>query len=100
MGAIHLATQSLAGVERKCVIKEMLDYFDATDPIEVAKANQRFQAEAATLAVLSHPGIPKIRDSPRLTCPDPQAACAEMIHRANLAGGEDNISVIVVRVVG
>ncbi len=35
-----------------------------------------------------------------LTCPDPQAACAEMIRRANLAGGEDNISVIVVRVVG
>ncbi len=35
-----------------------------------------------------------------LACPDPQAACAEMIRRANLAGGEDNISVIVVRVVG
>jgi serine/threonine protein phosphatase PrpC len=35
-----------------------------------------------------------------LTCPsDPQAACDEMVRRANLAGGEDNISVIVVDVV-
>ncbi len=36
-----------------------------------------------------------------LTCPDdPQAACDEMVRRANLAGGEDNISVIVVDVRG
>lgn len=35
-----------------------------------------------------------------LTQFDPQAACAEMIRRANLAGGEDNISVIVVKVMG
>jgi protein phosphatase len=33
-----------------------------------------------------------------LAYPDPQAACAEMVRRANLAGGEDNISVIVVKV--
>ncbi len=33
-----------------------------------------------------------------LTQPDPQAACAEMVRRANQAGGEDNLSVIVVRV--
>jgi serine/threonine protein phosphatase PrpC len=33
-----------------------------------------------------------------LSYPDPQAACDEMIRRANLAGGEDNISVIVVKV--
>lgn len=62
MGATHLAIQPLAGVERKCVIKEMLDYFDVNDPTEVTKAKQRFQAEAATLTVLAHPGIPKIYD--------------------------------------
>ncbi len=35
-----------------------------------------------------------------LAYPDPQSACTEMIRRANLAGGEDNISVIVVTVTG
>ena len=40
----------------------MLDYFDANDLIEVTKAKQRFQDEAATLTVLAHPGIPKIYD--------------------------------------
>lgn len=30
--------------------------------------------------------------------PDPQAACIELVRQANLAGGEDNISVIAVRV--
>jgi serine/threonine protein phosphatase PrpC len=29
---------------------------------------------------------------------DPQAACDQLVKRANLAGGEDNISVIVVQV--
>lgn len=33
-----------------------------------------------------------------LTYPDPQTACIEMVRQANLAGGEDNISVIVVKV--
>jgi serine/threonine protein phosphatase PrpC len=33
-----------------------------------------------------------------LARPDPQAACDEMVRRANQAGGEDNISVIVVGV--
>ena len=32
-----------------------------------------------------------------LTYPDPQAACVELVRQANLAGGEDNISVIVVK---
>ena len=31
-----------------------------------------------------------------LTENDPQRACDEMVRRANLAGGEDNISVVVV----
>ena len=33
-----------------------------------------------------------------LTNSDPQVACDEMVHRANLAGGEDNITVILVKV--
>ena len=37
-------------------------------------------------------------DEVLLSQPDPQAACNEMIRRANQAGGEDNISVIVVKV--
>ncbi|MFB0537110.1 MAG: protein kinase, partial [Anaerolineae bacterium] len=59
MGAIYLATDTQA-FNRPCVIKEMLDYFDLSDPQEVAKARQRFEDEARTLAALSHPGIPKI----------------------------------------
>jgi protein phosphatase len=30
--------------------------------------------------------------------PDPQTACQKLIEAANEAGGEDNISVVVVRV--
>lgn len=33
-----------------------------------------------------------------LAIPDPQSACDEMVRRSNAAGGEDNLSVIVVRV--
>lgn len=62
MGVTYLAIQPLAGVERKCVIKEMWDYFDASDPTEVVKAKKRFEDEAATLTILAHPGIPKIYD--------------------------------------
>jgi serine/threonine protein phosphatase PrpC len=28
---------------------------------------------------------------------DPQAACDQMVHQANLAGGTDNISVVIVQ---
>jgi len=30
--------------------------------------------------------------------PDPQTACAELIKTANVNGGEDNITVVIVRV--
>ncbi len=46
--------------DRLCVIKELLDYFDATDAAEVRKAEKRFEEEARILAALSHPGIPRI----------------------------------------
>jgi serine/threonine protein kinase len=62
MGALYLAAQTLAGKERPCVIKGMLDYVDPTDPAAVRKAQQRFQEEAATLVELNHVGIPQIYD--------------------------------------
>ncbi len=62
MGALYLAVQTLAGTERPCVIKGMLDYVDPTDSEAVRKARQRFQKEAATLVELNHVGIPQIYD--------------------------------------
>jgi len=62
MGAVYLATQTLVGRERHCVIKEMLDYVDPADPEAVRKAQQRFQEEAATLVELNHVGVPQIYD--------------------------------------
>ena len=62
MGAVYLATQTLVGKERHCVIKEMLDYADPVDQDAVRKAQQRFQEEAATLVELNHAGIPQIYD--------------------------------------
>lgn len=59
MGAVYLAHDTQA-FDRLCVIKELLDYFDATDPTEVRKAEKRFEEEARILAALSHPGIPRI----------------------------------------
>ena len=59
MGAIYLA-EDLGAFGRWRVIKEMLDYYDDTDPIEVQKAQKRFEDEARTLASLRHSGIPDI----------------------------------------
>ena len=62
MGAVYLVAQTLAGKERHCVIKEMLDYVDPADQEAIGKAQQRFQEEAATLVELNHVGIPQIYD--------------------------------------
>ena len=59
MGALYLAADTGA-FDRKCVVKELLDYYDPTDPEEAAKAQSRFETEARLLAELSHPGIPRI----------------------------------------
>ena len=59
MGALYLAADTGA-FDRKCVVKELLDYYDPTDPDEAAKAQARFETEARLLAELSHPGIPRI----------------------------------------
>ena len=40
-----------------------------------------------------------IADVLELNLGDPQVICDEFVRRANLAGGDDNISVVVVRVV-
>jgi serine/threonine protein kinase/WD40 repeat protein len=60
MGAIYLA-ENLQAFGRPCVIKEMLDYFDPTNPTQAANARKRFEDEARTLAQLHHPGIPDIQ---------------------------------------
>ena len=59
MGALYLAADTGA-FDRKCVIKELLDYYDPTDPDEAREAQTRFETEARLLAELSHPGIPRI----------------------------------------
>lgn len=59
MGALYLAADSSA-FDRKCVVKELLDYYDPTDPDEARKAQARFETEARLLAELSHPSIPRI----------------------------------------
>jgi serine/threonine protein kinase len=62
MGALYLASETIATGTRKVVIKEMLDYFDSSDPKGQAKAQRRFETEAITLANLSISGIPQVFD--------------------------------------
>ena len=59
MGALYLASDT-AAFDRKCVIKELLAYYDPEDEAEVRQAQARFESEARLLAELSHPGIPRI----------------------------------------
>jgi serine/threonine protein kinase len=59
MGALYLAADTGA-FDRKCVVKELLDYYDPSDSEEAAKAQARFETEGRLLAELSHPGIPRI----------------------------------------
>jgi serine/threonine protein kinase len=59
MGALYLAADTGA-FDRRCVVKELLDYYDPGDLKEARQAEARFETEARLLASLSHPGIPRI----------------------------------------
>jgi serine/threonine protein kinase len=59
MGALYVAADTGA-FDRQCVVKELLDYYDPTDPDEARKAQERFETEARLLAESSHPCIPRI----------------------------------------
>jgi serine/threonine protein kinase len=59
MGAVYLAANTKA-FDRRCVVKEIIEYYDPADPEARRKAVERFEAEARTLAALKHPGIPDI----------------------------------------
>jgi len=59
MGAVYLAEDRHA-FDRLCIVKQMLEYYDPSDPEERQRAQERFEEEGRTLASLSHPGIPRI----------------------------------------
>jgi tRNA A-37 threonylcarbamoyl transferase component Bud32 len=59
MGAVWLVAQTRA-FDRLAVLKEVVEYYDPTDPTEREKALLRFEAEARTLGDLKHPGIPDL----------------------------------------
>lgn len=59
MGAVYLAANTKA-FDRPCVVKEVIEYYDPTDPEARRKAIQRFEDEARTLAALKHSGIPDV----------------------------------------
>lgn len=59
MGAVWLVAQTRA-FDRLAVLKEVVEYYDPTDPVEREKALLRFEAEARTLGDLKHPGIPDL----------------------------------------
>ena len=62
MGALYLASETIARQTRMVVIKEMLEYYDPGDPDGHTKAIRRFEAEAGTLASLSINGVPQVFD--------------------------------------
>ena len=62
MGAVYLASETIANRQRQVVLKEMLEYYDPNDPEGETKARQRFESEAATLVSLNFSGIPQIFD--------------------------------------
>ncbi len=59
MGAVWLVAQTKA-FDRLAVVKEVIDYFDPTDPEARRKASERFESEARTLGSLKHPSIPDL----------------------------------------
>ena len=59
MGAVWLVAQTKA-FDRLAVLKEVVEYYDATDPEERRRAAERFEAEARTLGDLKHHGIPDL----------------------------------------
>lgn len=59
MGQVFVAEDRRA-FDRPCIVKQMIEYYDPSDPEERQRAQKRFEEEGRTLAALSHPGVPKI----------------------------------------